>query len=195
MASPLALTEAVARNYFKLLAYKDEYEVARLHSDPVFQAKIAEQFEGDYKLRFHLAPPLLSSIDAKTGKPRKTSFGPWMMVAFKILSRMKGLRGTVFDVFGYSDERKQERALIAQYEQCLEQVVKHLDENNFELALKLANVPDEVRGYGHVKEPAIKKARSDLTRLLALIENPQSAMPNENAKIVTLSRPNLLVRK
>ena len=194
-ASPFALTEAVARNYFKLLAYKDEYEVARLHSDPAFQAKVAEQFEGNYTLRFHLAPPVLSRIDPKTGKPRKISFGAWMMVGFRVLAAMKGLRGTAFDVFGYSQERKQERALIAQYEQCLEQVVKHLDEGNYGVALELAKVPEEVRGYGHVKEPAIKKARSQLTQLLTQIEHPELGSGASTAKIVTLSRPNLSSRK
>lgn len=194
-SSSLVLTEAVARNYFKLLAYKDEYEVARLHSEPAFRAKIAEQFEGDYKLRFHLAPPLLSRVDPKTGKPKKMSFGPWMMMGFKALRRLKGLRGTAFDVFGRSEERKQERALIAQYEQCLEQVVKLLDEKNYALALELARVPEEVRGYGHIKEPALKKARADLTQLLAQIENPGLRPNHSTAKIVTLSRPSMLVRK
>jgi indolepyruvate ferredoxin oxidoreductase len=190
-----ALTEAVARNYFKLLAYKDEYEVARLHSDPAFQAKIAEQFEGDYTLRFHLAPPVLSRVDPKTGKPRKISFGSWMMTGFKLLSRLKGLRGSVFDIFGWTEERKQERALIAQYEQCLEQIVKHLDQSNYSLALELARVPEEVRGYGHVKAPAIKAARARLTQLLTEIENPDHGSHKSNAKIVTLSRPTLLGRK
>jgi indolepyruvate ferredoxin oxidoreductase len=194
-SSPWGLTEAVARNYFKLLAYKDEYEVARLHCDPAFRSRIAEQFEGDYTLRFHLAPPILSRTDPKTGKPRKIRFGAWMMRGFHVLAAMKGLRGTVFDVFGYTRERRQERALIAQYEQCLEQIVKHLDESNYSLALELAKVPDEVRGYGHVKEPAIKKARSQLTQLLTQIENPSLRNAPVSAKIVTLTRPSLSNRK
>jgi indolepyruvate ferredoxin oxidoreductase len=194
-APGLALTEAVALNYFKLLAYKDEYEVARLHSDPAFLAKVAEQFEGDYKLRFHLAPPILSRVDPKTGKPRKLSFGPWMMTGFKLLKRMKILRGRAVDVFGQSDERKQERALIAQYEQCLEQVIKHLDVSNYALAIELAKVPEQVRGFGHVKEPAMKTARAELTRLLSQIQNPGLMGSSESAKIITLSRPNMLARK
>jgi len=111
-----ALSAAVARYYFKVLAYKDEYEVARLYSDMGFQKKVADQFEGDYKLTFHLAPPVMSAVDPTTGKPRKKVFGPWMMTAFGVLAKFKGLRGTALDVFGYADERKTERQLIADYE-------------------------------------------------------------------------------
>src|SRR5262249_3333861 len=111
-----ALTEAVARNYYKLLAYKDEYEVARLFSDGSFMDQVRAGFEGDYTLPFHMAPPLLSRIDPGSGRPRKRSFGPVMLRLLGILARLKGLRGTPFDMFGYSAERREERRLIADYE-------------------------------------------------------------------------------
>ncbi len=166
----LPLTEAVARNFFKLMARKDEYEVARLHADPAFLAQIAEQFEGDAKLYFHLAPPLLARVDERTGRPRKIRFGPWMLHGFRVLARLKFLRDTPFDPFGYQQERREERALIVQYQDSLEQVVKCLDPGNYELALSLARCPDAVRGFGPVKAPAIAQARQTMSRLLAQIE-------------------------
>jgi indolepyruvate ferredoxin oxidoreductase len=116
------LAEAVARYYFKLLAIKDEYEVARLHSDPAFRQKIAAMFEGNYKLNFHLAPPLLAKADPLTGRPRKKRYGPWMMSAFGVLAKLRRLRGTAFDVFGRTEERRTERALVAEYEQLVDEL-------------------------------------------------------------------------
>src|SRR3989442_1079665 len=110
------LTEAVERYYFKLMAYKDEYEVARLYTDPGFARKIEGMFEGGYKLKFPLAPPIFNKPDPRTGEARQSEFGPWMMAAFRILAKLKGLRGTPFDVFGMSEERKAERRLIGEYE-------------------------------------------------------------------------------
>ena len=110
------LAEAVARYYFKLLAYKDEYEVARLYADPAFMEKIKSQFDGDYKLHFHLAPPLFSKRDPVTGELRKSEYGGWVFGAFKVLAKLRGLRGTAFDIFGYTQERRMERQLIADYE-------------------------------------------------------------------------------
>jgi indolepyruvate ferredoxin oxidoreductase len=146
------LAEAVARNYFRLLAYKDEYEVARLHSDPAFRARIAAQFEGDYALNFHLAPPLLSKIDPDTGHPRKKRYGPRMMTAFSILAKLKGLRGTPLDVFGRTAERRIERQLIAEYAALVDELLAKLDRDNHAVALQLAALPEEIRGFGHVKE-------------------------------------------
>ncbi len=121
-----ALAEAVARYYFKLLAIKDEYEVARLYTDGEFVTRVAAQFEGDYKLRFHLAPPLTNKPDPRTGEPKKSSYGPWMMGAFRVLAAMKGLRGTAFDLFGKSAERKTERQLITDYEALIDELMPQL---------------------------------------------------------------------
>src|SRR6266700_8070552 len=137
-----ALTEAIARYYFKLLAIKDEYEVARLYTDGEFTKRVAAQFEGDYKLNFHLAPPLTNKPDPTTGEPKKSSYGPWMMGAFRVLARMKGLRGTAFDIFGRSAERKLERALIADYESLIDELLPRLAARNHALAVELASIPE-----------------------------------------------------
>jgi indolepyruvate ferredoxin oxidoreductase len=161
------LAEAVARGYFKLLAIKDEYEVARLHADPAFREKIAAMFEGDYKLAFHLAPPLLARPDPVTGKPRKMRFGPWMMTAFGMLAKLRGLRGTAFDVFGRTEERRMERALIGEYEQLVDELLGRLGADNHGVAVELASLPEEIRGYGHVKVQHLEKARAKQGDLLA----------------------------
>ncbi|MEQ9491597.1 MAG: indolepyruvate ferredoxin oxidoreductase family protein [Alphaproteobacteria bacterium] len=166
------LTEAVARNYYKLLAYKDEYEVARLYTDPVFMEAVREQFDGDYRLKFHLAPPIMSRIDPDTGEPEKKAFGPWMMKAFGVLARFKGLRGTKLDIFGYSEERKHERALIGEYEALVDEVLKGLSEANREIAAELLSVPAMIRGFGHVKERNIAKAKATERQLLAAFRDP-----------------------
>ncbi len=168
------LALAVARNYAKLLTYKDEYEVARLYADPAFQAAIERQFEGDYTIRFHLAPPLLASRDPKTGHLVKQAFGPWMMPAFRLLAKLKGLRGTAFDLFGYTAERRTERALISEYETLVDELLKGLSPANHPLAVKLASLPDEIRGYGHVKDASIEKARRKLVEMLHQWRNPGS---------------------
>ena len=153
-----ALTEAVARYLFKLMAYKDEYEVARLHTDSAFTDKIAGMFEGDYKLVHHLAPPLTAKKNAK-GELIKQRFGPWMRSAFGVLAKMKSLRGTAFDVFGRSVERKTERALISEYQACIDELLTTLNGDNRALAAEIARIPEEIRGYGHVKERHLKAAR------------------------------------
>lgn len=161
------LTEAVARYYFKLLAIKDEYEVARLHSDPAFRAKIAAQFEGNYKLNFYLAPPLLARPDPVTGKPRKMRFGPWMMGAFGVLAKLRFLRGTALDVFSYTEERRTERALIGEYERLVDELLGKLAADNHALAIELASLPEEIRGYAHVKAQHLERARARQAELLA----------------------------
>ena len=168
------LAEAVARNYSKLLAYKDEYEVARLHADAAFAAQIAGQFEGDYKLKFHLAPPIFSSRDPKTGHLIKQEFGAWMLPAFKMLAKLKGLRGTRFDIFGYTQERKTERALIGQYEALMAELLKGLTPANHALAVKLAAIPDDIKGYGHVKDAHLVKAKQKEAELLNQWRNPEA---------------------
>jgi indolepyruvate ferredoxin oxidoreductase len=164
-SSPLA--EAVAKGYAKLLAYKDEYEVARLHADPAFTKRIDGMFEGDYKVVYHLAPPLLARRDPLTGEPRKMRFGPWMLGAFKLLRGLKGLRGTAFDVFGYTAERRMERELIREYEATVETLLARLDARNHALAVQIASIPDEMRGFGHIKARNVAAARKKRDELLA----------------------------
>jgi indolepyruvate ferredoxin oxidoreductase len=144
------LSEAVARNLFKLMAYKDEYEVARLHTDPAFTAGIAARFEGDYKLVHHLAPPLLAARNER-GELVKRAYGPWVRSAFKILAKLKGLRGTALDPFGYSAERRGERELITRYETDIADLLRDLKPQKLALAVEIASVPEDIRGYGHVK--------------------------------------------
>jgi indolepyruvate ferredoxin oxidoreductase len=164
------LTEAVARYYAKLLAYKDEYEVARLYAGGDFRDKIKGMFEGDYRLVFHLAPPLLARKDPASGEPRKMRFGPWMMPVFKLLASLKRLRGTALDVFGYSAERRTERALIAEYENTVERLMAGLTPQNHALAVQIATIPDEIRGFGHIKARTLEPARKKRDALLSRYE-------------------------
>jgi len=158
------LTQAVARSLFKLMAYKDEYEVARLYTETDFLKRVADQFEGSYTLNFHLAPPTLGDRDPKTGHLRKRRFGPWMLPVFRILARLRRLRGTPFDVFGRSEERKLERRLIGEYEALLDEILAILSPSNHEVAIELASLPLEIRGFGHVKEANLVhvKARQEI---------------------------------
>jgi len=160
------LSEAVARYLFKLMAYKDEYEVARLHSDPAFLAKIAAQFEGDYKLNYHLAPPLTAKKNDR-GELQKSKFGPSMLTGFRWLAKLKGLRGTAFDVFGRSEERQTERALIDEYKASIDELLGTLNAGNLPLAAEIARIPEEIRGYGHVKERHLAAARPKWAALMA----------------------------
>jgi len=160
-----ALAEAVARYLFKLMAYKDEYEVARLHSDPAFRARIDAMFEGDYTLHYHLAPPLLAKKNA-TGELVKQPFGPAMGTAFKLLARLKGLRGTALDVFGRTEERRGERALVAEYRASIEELLAGLTADNHTLAVEIARLPEQIRGYGHVKARHLAAVRPQWAALL-----------------------------
>jgi indolepyruvate ferredoxin oxidoreductase len=146
----LPLTEAVARYLFKLMAYKDEYEVARLHSDAAFHSKVDGMFEGDFKVHYHLAPPLLARENEK-GELQKSKFGPWMGLAFRLLAPLKVLRGGAFDVFGRTDERRQERALIQEYQKSIAGMLPLLDASNVDVAIAFARLPEQIRGFGHVK--------------------------------------------
>ena len=161
------LSEAVARYYAKLLAYKDEYEVARLYTDGAFLKKIEGMFEGDFKINFHLAPPMLAKTDPQTGEPGKMQFGPWMMAAFKVLARLKFLRGTALDIFGRTAERRMERALIGEYEAAVETLLAGLTRDNHALAVEIASLPEAIRGYGHVKAKSVDAARKKRDELLA----------------------------
>ncbi|MDQ2989427.1 MAG: indolepyruvate ferredoxin oxidoreductase family protein, partial [Pseudomonadota bacterium] len=144
------LTAAVARYAFKLMAYKDEYEVARLYTSGDFKRRLEQQFEGDYKVHFHLAPPLLAKKDAQ-GHLIKREFGPWVFTAFGLLAKLRGLRGTALDVFGYTAERRTERQLIADYERTIDGLLAALDSGNVGLAAEIASIPEHIRGYGQVK--------------------------------------------
>ena len=166
------LAEAVARNFYKLMAYKDEYEVARLFAAPAFRAELEAQFEGKPKLTFHLAPPILGGRDKITGHPRKRAFGAWMMPAFRLLAPLRVLRGTAIDPFGRTAERRAERALIVEYETLLARVLTSLTPQNHAEAVALAALPDRIRGYGHVKEQTIAAARAEQQRLLAAFAAP-----------------------
>jgi len=161
------ITEAVALNYYKLLAYKDEYEVARLYASPEFSERLRSQFEGRYRLRYNLAPPLLARRDARTGALIKAEYGPWILRVFKVLASMKRLRGTRLDVFGYSAERRTERALIDEYEQLVGQVLGGLTRERMDTAVALLTLPDRIRGYGHVKEKAVAEFRKERAEMLA----------------------------
>ena len=175
------LSIAVARNYFKLLAYKDEYEVARLYTDGTFAKQLEAQFEGNYRLKFHLAPPLLSKPDPKTGKITKKTYGPWMLNAFKLLAKLKGLRGTPFDPFSYNAERKQERTLISDYETLLAQLLPQLGPHNYKIAVELASLPVQIRGYGHIKATNLQKAEAQKAQLLEQFHAAQLVIPAQAA--------------
>ena len=160
-AKPGALTHAVAWNFYKLLAYKDEYEVARLYTDGRFEKRIAEVFEGDYKIEFNMAPPLLARRDPSNGLPRKRSFGPWMMLALRTLTKFRKLRGGVLDPFGYQAERRKERAMAYEYEQKITEICSQLDGNNYPNAIATARMPEGIAGYGYVKDRSIEKLEAE----------------------------------
>ena len=161
------LTETVARYLFKLMAYKDEYEVARLYTDGAFLKQVETEFDGDnLRFEFHLAPPLLARRDKTTGLPRKMSFGPWMLPVFRLLAKFKGLRGTPFDPFGRSLERRTERKLIGDYEAMLDEVLAGLTPDNHPIAVALAAIPEKIRGFGHVKQQHLTAAKADEAALL-----------------------------
>ena len=158
MRATADFAELVARNYYKLLAIKDEYEVARLYNEPAFRAGIGELFDGGYEIRYHLAPPLLSHVDPTSGRPRKHAFGPWIGWAFRWLAKFKGVRGTAFDPFGRSEERRAERQLIADYEADLELALANDSADKAAAVRALLAWPEQVRGYGVVKTRSIADA-------------------------------------
>ena len=168
------LTQAVAKYYFKLLAIKDEYEVARLHVQSGFLQSIDQQFEGDYRLVFNLAPPLLARRNRTTGEPQKMEFGAWIIPVFKVLARLRGLRRTPLDVFGYTPERRTEQALIGEFESNIAKALEVLqvtrDASHHEAAVALASLPEQIRGYGHVRERGIEASRKREAELLAALQ-------------------------
>ncbi|HEX5077823.1 MAG TPA: indolepyruvate ferredoxin oxidoreductase family protein, partial [Geminicoccaceae bacterium] len=171
-----ALAEAVARYYAKLLAYKDEYEVARLYTDGAFMAEIGRRFEGRAKLELHLAPPLLAERDPASGHLKKRAYGPWIFTAMKYLARMKTLRGGWLDPFGHSAERRLERRLIADYERLVDELLARLSPENYGLAVELAQIPEQIRGYGHVKQRHLEAAKRREAELLAAFRAPVAGL-------------------
>jgi indolepyruvate ferredoxin oxidoreductase len=165
----------VAINYAKLLAYKDEYEVARLYTDGRFEKQLRDQFDGDFKISFNLAPPLLGGAKDALGRPVKRAFGAWMMPVFKVLAGMRGVRGTAFDIFGHSADRKLERDLITAYENDVAAVLGALSPITLETAVELLSLPDRIRGYGPVKEKAAADARARHGQLIADLASPPPA--------------------
>jgi indolepyruvate ferredoxin oxidoreductase len=167
------LTEAVARNLFKLMAIKDEYEVARLYTDGSFQRQLEQEFQSFERLEFHLAPPILGRRDAE-GTPRKSKFSGWMMKGFRVLAALKGLRGTVFDPFSYNAERRMERSLLDRYERDIDRILSVLEPRRVEAAVALASLPHLIRGYGHVKQATVVKADAERDRLLQRLDQPEA---------------------
>jgi indolepyruvate ferredoxin oxidoreductase len=170
-----ALPRAVAINYAKLLAYKDEYEVARLYTDGKFEKQLRDQFDGDFKISFNLAPPMLAGGKDALGRPRKRAFGAWMLPLFKILAGLRGLRGTPFDIFGHSADRRLERDLIAGYEKDVAHVLSVLSPLTLDTAVELLSLPDSIRGYGPVKEKSVADAKARYAQLAADLVNPPPA--------------------
>ena len=181
------LTEAVARNYFKLLAYKDEYEVARLHTETGFLESLRRNFGTEFKLKFHFSPPLIARNDPDSGRPRKYELGGWVLPVLRVLAKLKWLRGTRLDPFGWSKERRTERALIEEYEQLLERLVAELDAARLELAVELAALPDSVRGFGPIKEAAVKRYRGARQAKLALWQSARKPAPREAGREASVS--------
>jgi indolepyruvate ferredoxin oxidoreductase len=169
------LAETVTRNLFTLMAYKDEYEVARLYTDGAFLKKLQQQFDGDFTLEYHLAPPFLATRDPVTGEPRKRAFGPWMRHPFWLLARLRRLRGTAFDIFGYTQERRMERRLIANYEEIVRKLAVSLVPDNHALCIEIASLPAKIRGFGHVKARNVETAKACEAELLALLRSKDTA--------------------
>jgi indolepyruvate ferredoxin oxidoreductase len=170
-----ALPRAVAINYAKLLAYKDEYEVARLYTNGEFEKQLRDQFEGDFKISFNLAPPLLGGAKDALGRPKKRAVGAWMLAVFRLLAGMRFLRGTAFDIFGHSADRKLERDLIAGYEKDVATVLSLLSPVTVDAAVELLSLPDRIRGYGPVKEKAVSDAKARYAQLAADLTSPPPA--------------------
>jgi indolepyruvate ferredoxin oxidoreductase len=167
------LADAVARNFYKLMAYKDEYEVARLYTDGEFLAKLRETFAGDTRLRLNLAPPLLARRDPATGELQKREYGEWMLTAMRGLAKLKFLRGSLLDPFGYTAERRMEQRLINDYERTVDALLASLDHDNHALAVEIASLPQQMRGFGHIKEANVAKTKALEAELLARFRAPR----------------------
>jgi indolepyruvate ferredoxin oxidoreductase len=164
------LTESVAKQLFKLMAYKDEYEVARLYTDSDFLKEVSDTFEGDYRIKFHMAPPLLARKLDSQGRPKKMQFGPWMLKGLGLVAKMRGLRGTKLDLFGYHPDRKLERQLRDEYQQLVARLAETLNATNYQTSIELAQIPTEIRGFGPVKEKAVQASREKSEQLMAELD-------------------------
>ncbi|MEX0603647.1 MAG: indolepyruvate ferredoxin oxidoreductase family protein [Marinobacter sp.] len=168
--SNLLLTRAVAQQLYRFMAYKDEYEVARLFAETGFMKEVEETFEGDFKVHFHLAPPLLNSETDAQGRPKKRRFGPWIFRAFTLLAKLRTLRGTVMDPFRYSADRKLDRAMLTDYQNLVARIGRELDTSNYETFLQLAELPADVRGYGPVRQQAAEGIREKQSQLIKALD-------------------------
>ncbi len=157
------------------MAYKDEYEVARLYTESDFLARVADRFEGPYQLRFHLAPPIFGERDPQTGHLKKREFGPWMLGVFRLLAKLRRLRGTPFDIFARSAERRTERRLIGEYEGVIDDILGCLTPGNHAIAVELAELPLEIRGFGHVKEANLARVKAREAALRSRSRAPAAA--------------------
>jgi indolepyruvate ferredoxin oxidoreductase len=166
------VTRAVANGYFKVLAYKDEYEVARLHSSTGFVESLKQQFDGDFRISFNLAPPLVARKDELTGEPRKKEYGAWILPVFRMLAKLKVLRGTPLDVFGYTAERRMERGLITRYEQTVDEILRNGNSHNYQAVVRAATMVEKIRGYGHIKERNFKSVDAEWTNAVAQLSKP-----------------------
>ncbi len=172
----VGLAETVARTLYRLMAYKDEYEVARLYSDDTFRRSLEAQFEGDYRIEYNLAPPLFAKRDPATGHLIKRNYGPWLLPAFRVLAKMKRLRGTMLDPFGHTEERRMERRLIAEYESLLRTITASLTPDNHALAVDLAGAAERIRGYGHIKQQSVAQVKATEARLLARLQKTEPVL-------------------
>jgi indolepyruvate ferredoxin oxidoreductase len=170
------ITQAAARYLYKLMAYKDELEVARLYTDGTWAKQVEENFSGDYKIKFHMAPPLISKRDPITGQLKKREFGGWMLSALKLASKFKVLRHTPLNPFSYSAERKEDKELLQQYKTVLNQIISGLTEENKDVALEMARVPEFVRGYGHVRTESVEAAQRRWNTLDNHFKNPMKVI-------------------
>jgi indolepyruvate ferredoxin oxidoreductase len=170
----LPLADAVARSLFKLMAYKDEYEVARLHMQTGFLDELKSEFDGDFSVQYHLAPPFLPAQRDARGRPRKRAFGQWIQTPLRLLARLKGLRGTAFDPFGYTAERRSERELIKWYETVIDTMLGRLDAARLPEFVAIAKAPMDIRGYGPVKDDAIDRTKAEVARLTARLTSASS---------------------
>ena len=170
------LAEAVARTLYRLMAYKDEYEVARLYADATFRRSLEAQFEGKYRVEFNLAPPLFAKRDPATGRLIKQTYGPWLLPAFRLLAKFKRLRGTMLDPFGHTAERRMERQLIAEYQSLVRTITAGVTPDNHALAIELAGAAERIRGYGHIKQQSVAQVKATEARLLARFQNAQPVL-------------------
>jgi indolepyruvate ferredoxin oxidoreductase len=180
----LALTHQVALNFSKLMSYKDEYEVARLYTDGSFRKQLESQFEGDFTLEFHMAPPVVAKSGANGGVPRKRRFGPWMMSALRVVAKAKRLRGSWLDVFGRTEERRMERALIGAYENRIRELLPQITADKLALARDIAAIPERIRGYGHIKLANVSLAREREAALLHSFDPQRYARPKAGKAVI-----------